>query len=282
MAAPHNDAAAYVPLEPEPSGGGTPPGVPLRAAVFGSCVSRDTVAFMMQRDRAPWKAGPYTARQSLVSAGASAPEGLLDLTSISSAFVRRTLALDVACDRRAVLRQAASADVLLWDLTDERLGFFDLPGGGVLTRTFEGMAAGLYDRLDGARLVEWGTDEHFERWRVALRSWQEDLAATDLAGRTILLETYWALADDAGAPTPVSNGMYAAEANWFAVRYFEAARAVAGVRTARLPDELTVASADHRWGPAPFHYTDAAYRWLGARVEELVGGDAAAGAGAQS
>lgn len=271
---PGDDVAAHLTRQPSPSRGEAAGQYahaprPLRAAVFGSCVSRDTVAFMTQRAQDPWVPGPYTARQSLVSAGSPAPAGTLDLSGISSAFVRRILTLDTSCDRRALLRQAAGADVLLWDLTDERLGFFELPGGGVLTRTYEGMAAHLYDALDGARLVEWGSDEHFERWSAALGTWQEDLAATGLAGRTVLLETYWALADEEGAPTPVSNGMYAAEANWFAVRYLEAARSVAGVRTVRLPDELTVAGIRHRWGLAPFHYTDAAYRWLGESIEDL-------------
>ncbi|MBW3069671.1 MULTISPECIES: DUF6270 domain-containing protein [unclassified Actinomyces] len=236
-------------------------------SVFGSCVGRDTVEVMRRQG---WRVGAYVARQSLLSAGSHVPEGTLDLSGFSSAFVRRVHAEDLVGDRHSRLQAAAErTDVLLWDIVDERLGVFELPGGELLTRTTEGLTAGLYDSLEGARLLEFGSDEHFERWRETLPAWRAELEDLGLADRTLLLQTAWAIADEDGESTPTSWGVGAAEANWFAQRYYEAAAEATGVRVLRLPDELTLAGTHHVWGPAPFHYQDAAYAWLAERINRF-------------
>ncbi|SDN22031.1 hypothetical protein SAMN05216355_101277 [Actinomyces ruminicola] len=237
-------------------------------SVFGSCVSRDTVEVLRRRG---WRVGAYVARQSLLSAGSRAPGDALDLEGFDSAFVRRVHAEDLAGDRHSRLAAAAArTDVLLWDIVDERLGVLELPDGELLTRTTEGLTAGLYDSLEGARLLEFGSDEHFERWEAALPAWRAELAGLGLADRTLLLHTPWAIVDEGGEHTPTSWGVGAVEANWFAERYYQAAAEATGVRVLRLPDELTVAGTHHTWGPAPFHYQDAAYTWLADRIAHFV------------
>ncbi|MBE6475767.1 MAG: hypothetical protein E7Z95_09410 [Actinomyces succiniciruminis] len=236
-------------------------------SVFGSCVSRDTVEVLHGRG---WRVGAYVARQSLLSAGSQAPAHALDLDGLDSPFVKRVHAEDLAGDRHSRLAAAApDTDVLLWDIVDERLGVLELPDGELLTRTTEGLTAGLYDSLVGARLLEFGSDEHFERWAAALPAWHAELADLALADRTLLLQTAWALEDEDGAATPTSWGMGAPEANWFSQRYYQAAAEVTGVRVLRLPDELTLAGTHHTWGPAPFHYQDAAYAWLADRITDF-------------
>ncbi|MDU0347385.1 DUF6270 domain-containing protein [Actinomyces sp. MRS3W] len=236
-------------------------------SVFGSCVSRDTAEELHRRG---WRVAAYVARQSLLSAGSQVCGDVLNLEGFSSPFVRRVHAGDLAGDRRARLAaHAAHTDVLLWDIVDERLGVLELPDGELLTRTTEGLTAGLYDSLEDARLLEFGTDEHFERWTAALPAWREELQELQLLDRTLLLQAAWALEDEDGAPTPTSWGMGAAEANWFSQRYYEAAAQVTGVRVLRLPDELTISGTHHTWGPAPFHYQDAAYTWLAQQIDRF-------------
>ncbi|WP_147681214.1 DUF6270 domain-containing protein [Actinomyces ruminicola] len=236
-------------------------------SVFGSCVSRDTVEVLRRQG---WRVGAYVARQSLLSAGSRIPEGTLDLNRFDSAFVRRVHAEDLAGDRSSRLAAtAARTDVLLWDIVDERLGVLELPDGKVLTRTTEGLTAGLYDSLAGARLLEFGSDEHFERWEATLPAWRAELAELGLLDRTLLLQTAWAIVDEDGEKTPTSWGVGALEANWFAQRYYQAAARAMGIRVLHLPDELTLAGTHHTWGPAPFHYQDAAYAWLADRIDRF-------------
>ncbi|QPL06082.1 MULTISPECIES: DUF6270 domain-containing protein [Actinomyces] len=234
-------------------------------SVFGSCVSRDTVEVLRARG---WTIGAHVARQSLLSASSTAPADVLDLSSLTSPFVKRVHTEDLAGERRSRLAAAAnSTDVLLWDIVDERLGVLELEDGTVLTRTTEGLTAGLYDDLDDARLVAFGSDEHFEKWAAALPAWREELTELGLLDRTVLLQVAWALADEGGEQTPTSWGMGTLEANWFSQRYYEAAAAHTGVHVMRLPETLTVAGTHHKWGAAPFHYQDDAYDWFATQID---------------
>ncbi|WP_103064117.1 DUF6270 domain-containing protein [Actinomyces qiguomingii] len=249
------------------------------ASVFGSCVSRDTVEVLRARG---WRVGAYVARQSLLSAGSQIAGDIVDLSGLASAFVSRVHAGDLAGDRRSRLATAAEdTDVLLWDIVDERLGVLELPDGELLTRTTEGLTAGLYDSLEGARLLEFGSNQHFERWAEALPAWRAELESLGLADRTLLLQTAWAIVDEDGAKTPTSWGVGAVEANWFAQRYYQAAAQATGVRVLRLPDELTVAGTHHTWGPAPFHYQDAAYAWLADQIDRFAAKASSDSQGAQ-
>lgn len=238
-----------------------------RVGVYGSCVGRDSVDLLLERG---WELSTYIPRQSLVSAVAPAPPDTLPLSGISSAFVQRVLRGDIRGDMYERLTQEAqTTDVLLWDLIDERLGFFDLPDGGVVTRTMEGLGEDLYTHLAGARLVEFGTTEHLQRWKEHLSVFTGFLKEQGLWERTLLLLCPWALTDSTGQPTPTSWGTTPLEGNWLFTEYYATA-ASTGLTVIRLPDELSVAGDTHKWGPAPFHYIDAAYEWVADAVNNFL------------
>lgn len=240
---------------------------PTRVFIYGSCVSRDSLEH----------AGPerytvtrYVARQSLVSAyGGSArvePGG-----TITSPFQRRMVEGDAEGNLLAVLRaHVESTDLLLWDLTDERLGVLVAPDGAILTRSVDLISADIAPRLDGWRHVPFGSDEHFTVWAAALDQFCADLRLLGLLNRTVLLAVPWAASTDDGGPVPRSFGVSSGEANALLERYYRAAE-THGVRVERVPEDLAVAGADHRWGRAPFHYAHRTYDAIVAIMEDVVG-----------
>lgn len=237
--------------------------------IYGSCVTRD--AFEVA-DPTQFRVVEYVARQSLISgfAGTVAP---LDLTPLTSPFQRRMLEADCRGSLPDVLtRLAGEVDLVAWDLADERLGVLLSPDGSVITDTAEGRAARLSEQLPTWRRVAFGTDEHFDLWCAALRTFVEHTGRLGLLERTMLLDVPWATERDDGGPVPSSFGLAAAEANRMYARYYQEARRV-GISTARIDGRVAVAAAGHRWGAAPFHYVRATYdeivRQLRAAVDDL-------------
>ena len=235
-----------------------------RLTVYGSCVSRDAASVLEGRS---WSVERYIARQSLISAGTSADVSRMDLSGLTSAFVRRSFLSDAAGDLEAQLAEVARrTDILLWDLTDERLGVIEAAPGCFLTRSTEGMTARLYEWA-GDRLLELGTDGHLLQWERALPRFRAVLERCGLLERTVLLNAPWALRTAAGEPTVSSWGLTAQEANCMIAEYVEEARRELPVPVLRVPDELVVADTRHRWGAAPFHYAPGLYEWVANQVE---------------
>ncbi|MBO0901200.1 hypothetical protein J1G43_14640 [Cellulomonas sp. zg-ZUI22] len=199
----------------------------------------------------------YVARQSLISAFAG-PAPVTAPSSITSSFQRRMLEGDAAGNLPQLLTEAPLVDLLLWDLTDERLGVLVSPEDHVVTRSVERMRVGVDEVLDGWRHVELGSQEHHERWTAALGHFRKLLGRLGLLDRTLLLDVPWAVDSDDGSPVPSSFGMSSYEANERLAPYYEEAGA-AGLGVGRVAPEQVIAAANHRWGHAPFHYTDITY-----------------------
>ena len=214
-----------------------------RITVYGSCVARDVAGEMEQRG---WSVERYIARQSLISAGRPADVGDVDLSQLTAV--------------------ASYTDLLLWDLTDERLGVLETSPGTFLTRSTEALTAGLYEGLP-ARFLELGTAEHLHLWRPALLRFHALLERLDLARRTILINVPWATRTTSGMSTVPSWGQTAMEANWVMTRYIELVYQETDLRILQVPDELVVADDSHRWGAAPFHYADSLYSWVADELE---------------
>jgi len=235
-----------------------------RITVYGSCVARDAAREMEQRG---WSVERYIARQSLISAGRPADVGDLDLSLLRSSFARRSFLSDMVGNLEAQLTAVASyTDLLLWDLTDERLGVLETAPGTFLTRSTEALTAGLYEELP-ARFLELGTAEHLHLWRPALLRFHSLLERLDLASRTILINVPWATSTTSGMSTVPSWGQTAMEANWVMTRYVDLVRQETDLRILQVPDELVVADDAHRWGAAPFHYAASLYSWVADELE---------------
>ncbi|WP_402374270.1 DUF6270 domain-containing protein [Isoptericola rhizosphaerae] len=242
----------------------------MRVFIHGSCVSRDLLSLLPPEEFALTF---YSPRQSIIPllGHITGLDEQLDKTRLTSRFQRRAITGTLHADLIQQLQHHhRETDLVLWDITDERLGVYE-KSGRYMTRTLEAISTGLDSTLAStARHIPFGTDEHFELWASALQKWERSLTRSRLADRVVLLAPRWASRLDDGTPTPSSFGTHAADHNLLARRYYELARAtMAGARI--IGDGIDTRSApDHRWGPAPFHFNGETNASLGDVLHELV------------
>lgn len=175
----------------------------MKIAIFGSCVSRDTAEFIPEAEVVA-----YVARHSVVSL--QSPHGIkgTDLGELPSAFQKRMVTSDLKGTGMARIgKNAEDLDVVLIDLVDERRGFWLFPEGTTMTNSLEVESCGAARnaRRCGARLVEFGTDEHFRMWKSGFDTLITGLKDAGLWERAILLDIEWAGAVD-GARHPQNDG----------------------------------------------------------------------------
>ena len=230
--------------------------------VYGSCVARNAANELENRG---WKVESHIARQSLISAGRSANVGDLDLSLLRSSFARRSFLSDMVGNLEAQLTAAAHTDLLLWDLSDERLGILETAPGTFLTRSPEALTAGLYKELP-ARLLELGTAEHLHLWRPALLRFRSLLERLDLTSRTVLLHVPWVTKTTPSTSAVLGRRQAAMEANWTLARYVDLVRRETDVHILRAPDEL-VDDEVHHWGSTSFYDTSPLYSWIADELE---------------
>lgn len=232
--------------------------------IYGSCVSRDTFEHL---DPTEFELIRYVARQSALSAY-TAPVTLVKPPELRSAFQQRMVSGDFESNLRAQLVAAGAAvDLLLIDLTDERLGVYVLPDGTVLTRSIELIESGREQQLPaGTRHLVFGSDEHFRYWSDAIAAVNGFIADAMPRAAVAILDIPWADRTDTGIPSPDSFGVTAAEANLLYRRYVDVAVSTLGAR--RIAPGGVTASKRHPWGLAPFHYSERVYRDA---VEALTG-----------
>lgn len=226
--------------------------------IWGSCVSRDTFGFLPEN----FSLQRYVARQSLISAGTNASAVRSQLTEPPSAFQSRMIRGDLAGDLYTALHQhARETDVVLIDLVDERGGVIQFDQG-YATKLSEFWGAGGRDASRGATQIPFGTDEHFAHWEKEAQRFIGELLAAELLPRTLVLNAPWASQFDTGEPLEIPGWMKdPATANREYERYVDVLRE-AGLQVVELPAELAKTSKDHKWGPSPFHYQDAAYEFF--------------------
>lgn len=237
--------------------------MPLRVFIYGSCVTRDAVDFWEESEL---RLGGYVARQSLLSAMAAPgdPE-IFRLSQIDSSFQRRMFRGDVESSLIPTLREnKGKFDLILWDLTDERNGVQRLPGGGLVTR-MPNLSRPSISRVQLGDVIGVDADEHFGLWNQALDAFLGRLADEGLLDRLVLNDSRWATVDDAGHAFDQGETFL----NPTLERMSRVVRAAAvSVIT---PDASTcVGKVEHKWGRAPFHYVDDAYRSMTAGLMGLV------------
>lgn len=233
---------------------------PLRVTIYGSCVARDSVDLA---GAGRLTVTDYIARQSLISAGHDASARFPEEAQVSSAFQRRMMLADFAGDLdRRIAAAASRIDVLLWDLTDERHGVHLHDDGTVVTRSVDVVAAPeVLAVVDKGRHIPFGTEEHFELWAPRATDFSERLDELGLKEHTVVLQVPWALVTSDGRETPLSMGVSAVDANEAYRRYYAHLREL-GFDIFEMQPLGVLADPEHRWGLAPFHYTQDAYEGI--------------------
>lgn len=171
----------------------------MNIAIFGSCVSRDTCEFIPDA-----KVLVYVARHSVTSL--ESPHGTkgVDISGLDSAFQKRMVTSDLQGSGIAKIVKAADGlDLVLLDLVDERRGYWLFSDGTTMTNSIEIESCGAARdaRRAGARLVQFGSEEHFEAWRNGFSRLVDALRNAGLWQKTVFLDIEWAQSLD-GAQHP--------------------------------------------------------------------------------
>ena len=183
----------------------------MKIAIFGSCVSRDTCEFLPEADVVT-----YVARHSVTSLESPHGTSGVDLSDLTSAFQKRMVTSDLKGNGvERIVKHAHDLDLVLIDLVDERRGYWLFRDGSTMTNSIEIESCGAARdaRRAGARLIEFGTDEHFDAWQTGFERLIVELKDAGLWTRTILLDIEWAGAVD-GAPHPQNDGIARLGRSW--------------------------------------------------------------------
>ena len=183
----------------------------MKIAIFGSCVSRDTAEFIPDAEVVA-----YVARHSVTSLVAPHGTDGVDISGLNSTFQKRMVTSDLNGNGIArIVKNAKDLDLVLIDLVDERRGYWLFTDGTTMTNSLEVESCGAARdaRRAGARLVDFGTDEHFESWKSGFEKLIEGLVAADLWDRTVLLDIEWAAALD-GAQHPQNDRLAKLGRSW--------------------------------------------------------------------
>ncbi len=231
-----------------------------RVFIFGSCVSRDLLAFHPELGELTG----YIARQSWLSADCSwplpdCPDGL------DSDFRRRQLQGDFAGNAFAAVREAAArGDYLLLDLVDERLGIYTNLAGQSVTASQELKESAWYVKVKEQGLyTAFGEPEHYAEWKVAAARLHGVIAEFEALGRTVIVAPDFAVHDSEGRMVRGSLGRTSTEWNEVYAPYYECARDL-GFEVLRIEDVR--ADSGHQWGAAPFHYVPEVYAEMAGRI----------------
>lgn len=237
-----------------------------RVFIYGSCVSRDTFEYF---DAAQFELVQYVARQSALSAY-TRPVTMVEPPTLESPFQQRMVAGDFTSNLPALIRDAAhETDLVLVDLTDERLGTYVLPDGSVVTRSVELIQSGAESALpQGSQHLAFGSDQHLQYWSQGIAAVGELFRQHMPHAAIVLLNVPWADSSDTGRRTPDSFGMTAAVANPIFDAYAQIAAQALSAKVIDLKPDEVASSPHHPWGDAPFHYAEDVYTRL---VEHIVG-----------
>lgn len=241
----------------------------MRAFIHGSCVSRDLLAMLAGHG---FELTHYSPRQSLIPLLGTI-KGLtryVDASRLTSRFQRRAVEGTLNADLLDQLdRHRTVSDMVLWDITDERLGVY-AHNDTFVTRTVELISVGLDAALSqSARHIAFGSDEHFTLWSRALERWAGKIEESKLDDRIVLLAPRWASKFEDGTPTPDSFGLDAQTFESLSADYYAQAQHVLPKMRIVGREVPAFASTRHQWGPAPFHFSDETNHALAAVLYEI-------------
>lgn len=232
-----------------------------RLAIFGSCVSRDTIEFADPRSV---RLETYIARQSLAAAFAPKRDVWADAEApkLDSPFQRSAVERDLRGKFAELVEASRNVDLVLMDLVDERGGVLRFADGSSLTKSLELSNSGFLDTAEEATWLKFGSDAHFEAWETGVSALDAALARAGLLDKVVFIKNAWASVSLEGDTFPFNESRLDPVAvNAMSERYWDALSA-RGFAFVEVPDGLCVTTEQHRWGVAPFHYVDEFYQYV--------------------
>lgn len=234
--------------------------------IYGSCVSRDSFEVLNKKHTLI----NYIARQSLVSAFTQPVKASTNV-NLESAFQRRMVTGDLKSNLSTeILNSKKDIDILIIDLTDERLGINRLTSTMYATNSVELVDSGWLKSLKTKpKLIAIGSEEHWKLWTESARNLVTLLTDVNLLEKTLVIYTPWAEEAEDGETIPLFRGIRTPLMSRYLIRcagYLEGL----GLKVAYMPEALSLTTRHHHWGIAPYHYTNSAYEWIADIIESNI------------
>lgn len=254
-------------------------GDPVRLAIWGSCVTRDTLEVAAHSFGTP----QYHARTSWVSQASGSAVPPVPVPS-GAGFGERMVREDLT-SAVVGLVDTAQPHVLVIDLIDERFDVVDVAEGRYTVSDYVGRAGLEAELRERASRVSRFRDED----RQADFAEAVDRLAPELLKKLpdtrIVLHQAWFTARSAD---PDAQQFYASAPavtawanNRLAGHYATLRGAFAGrLHVVEAPRELLIGDPAHRWGLAHYHYVPGYYESVLAQLEGIAGGPVAPPPGA--
>lgn len=244
---------------------------PTQVTIYGSPVARDAVDLAASKSM---RITDHVLRTSLLSFGTDGAAFFPREVEGMPRAMLRAIQGDFAGRMPAFIRAAAEkTDVLLWDLADERDGVTVLADGTVITRSVDAFDVPEVRSIheQGVHLA-FGTRDHFVAWKAQASRFQRVLKSAGVFENTLVLDVPWARTTIDGEEITSSGGLSAEDANRQFRRYMDCLEGL-GYRIVSLSPEEVHADPEHRWGPAPYHYTQDVYELIIERARAALGTD---------
>lgn len=242
----------------------------VRLIIFGSCVSRDILNFA---EGTALALSDYYARSSIASL--ATPPFSLDekyLAQIKSDFQRRMVSRDLGKIFTQEIIERSDFDFILLDLIDERFDLYEISPGTVVTISSEFLSTRFLGSKDRStdRWIRSGSERHRALWQEGIERLFKTLERHGLSDRVIVNKVFWSDRLEDGTMYPESDISKHHEANqllnWM---YGHLEAYVSPSRWLSFPDELLRSVKTHRWGLAPFHYSNKYYTAAASRIQQL-------------
>jgi hypothetical protein len=234
----------------------------MRVGILGSCVTRDLFKGMNHP-----ALSFYVARTSILSIFKSGPDikefnpfpdSIPGLTN----FEFRQLRNDFTKANKSIL--ASPTDVLIFDAIDQR--FRVLHGfGGTVTKSRALTVWPAFNEMRG--LMKAGLNDPSKNKKDWVRAIKRLKETIDISARIIIHRALW-------APCPTVSEVDRSAANARLNRIYDAVEnGLGNTVSITVPEEYRVAEENHRWGPAPFHYTETHNEYVRDEIRRLAGTD---------
>lgn len=230
----------------------------MKIDILGSCVTRDALRF----DN-PFTLGRYYARTSLVSLYSDSIKIDLDEIDLPSVFNRRMVHYDLTKDFRNYIKWS-NADVLVVDFIDERFNILKL-GNSYFAQSNEFIKSNINEKLKASKVNRKIKIKLFEK--LALDFITEIKEKYEVV---VLHKAYWEnkYYDSNGEICDFQNQPIVERNSELDHFYNIIEEKFDGIETIKLDNYL--ASENHQWGLAPYHYEDMYYIEFNKRLGEIV------------
>jgi hypothetical protein len=222
----------------------------MKVGLLGSCVSREPLKYLEREIPISW----YQARTTIPSMGA--PPVYFPISFVNSdvaPFDQRNVAFDSAKAWLGNIHRK-DYDFLLIDFIDERFGCFHYKGS-IVTRSSAFVAADVPEEV--RREMRWvnpSSPEYRNLVKQYLPLFLEEI--TRVRQPVICNNVYWNPVRDDGSRDVAYSDERCLQMNRVLDEIYDCLKRLDNVTMLDIPRDTVIASASHKWGAAPFHYTD--------------------------